>query len=203
MGLALENAVKYTFRPRSWDLHQVYDAADGEVLYHVYMRRKGPTYWPLRWLYHVATFLRRDVQNPTQLEFQGEFKSADRAEGYCLAVERMYPGAYAFEVCPFAVNRVFPLEPVRWHGSFRPGATRREKPLEGQKLFLVLEESEFRAQLTAARTQGALDCECGGANNYARLSRRLDELQSRLEDIESRLAALEKGGGIVSGIGAT
>lgn len=200
MGLAQEHAVRYTARPRSWRLHQTYDAADGAVLYHVYMRRKGRGYFLLRWLYHLATLLRRDVQNPVQIDFQGEWDSVAEAEAYCLEVEREHPGQYAFQICPFAVNRAFPLEPVKWHGAYDPLSGRRERPLQGQRLYKLVDCAVNEAQLTELREWRT------GARvsaSHRRFEELLEEANARLARVEARLSALEKGGERATGFGGS
>lgn len=189
MGLAAENAVVYRARPRSWEHHRPYDAADGEVTYHVWMRRKLSLYGLLRLVYHVVTFLRPEVKNPTQIEFQGEWNDRALAHAFCETVEREYPGRFSFEVCPFSVNRAFPLEPVKWYGAyrFRPGEM-PDVDIRG-KVYELVDSDTRAAELTELREwrDGLRTGE-----GFRRIGALLNETLDRLATIEARLAALEE-----------
>ena len=163
MSAVADRFPRATTRPAEWD---VLLPDEGErVPCQVWMRRKGPGYWLMRWATRLARLLGADVSNPNGIEEAGTVETEEEAKDLCRIIYQKTGGRYAVTYDPVIVGRVFPLEAViaphdrRWR-PFDPfkvfdfSATEAVKEQARHKLITVDEWKEMQA--TKAILSGAL-----------------------------------------------
>lgn len=144
-------------RPASWDVLMPDDGSG--VLWQVWMRRKGPGYWLMRYATRLARLLGAPVTNPNALEDGGTFKTEGEARDLCRIAHGRTGGRYAVTYTPVLVGRAYPLTPVvaagdRYFDPFKVfdfSATDAVREQARHVLVSVDELDELRAILTGTR----------------------------------------------------
>ena len=202
----LEASDAFPARPRYFDDLEVFDAADGQVLFGIFKRRKGFVYFLCRYQFKALRALVRagkrlrlihpdepEPVNPNPFEIQGFVTAAETAEAYIEEKLKENPRE-AYQYGPVAVNRFFPDEPVRWRGLVRH--TRLWKGRRGpraQPLFKMVDCAEWQAdrrELEEWRA-GRRETDCN-AELRRTLTAALD-LGERVRRLEVQVAEMRKG----------
>lgn len=204
MGISLEASEARAFpsRPRYFDTLEAYEAADGQVLYGVFLRKKRVPYALVRYVFKVLRFFVEDIENPTPYEIAGFWDDEVMAEEHCRQIAERHGGKVAVMYGPVYVNRAFPDKIVTWRGAVKPGAVfgRRRKSAARAPLYVMVEEADYNSKLTELE-----DWRSGRKETDANAS--LRRLLLAVADLDRRLRAVEccrgERGRVATGSGTT
>jgi hypothetical protein len=158
MSTIARHIPRATTRPAEWDA--LLPSEEGGP-WQVWMRKKGPGYWLMRWSTRLARLLGADVSNPNGIEEGGVVETEDEARDLCRIIYRATQGRYAVTYDRIIVGRVFSVKSViaprdqRW-GTFDPfkvfdfSATEAVKEQAKHELVSVDLMNEVRAILSGA-----------------------------------------------------
>jgi hypothetical protein len=116
-----------TARPKAWDT--LLPSEEGGP-WQVWVRRKGPGYWLMRYATRLSRLLGEDVSNPNGMEEGGTVETEDEARDLCRIIYERAGGRYAVTYTPLVVGRVYPFEGVLAAGDKRFKPPRRFDPFK-------------------------------------------------------------------------
>ncbi len=183
MGAAIFEQSALAYRPAELDRTEVYPAEDGQALFQVYKRERGPGYWLLRWACKLARALGHpEVTNPNGVERQGLWDSEEKAQAECFWLKEASGGRAAVGYEKVLVNRTTGYERRHMKGLTDPTKWIAKGALSTRRARFTMAETEDLTELSEWRT---------GSRRFPDGAARCREMVEHLAVIDSRLRALE------------